>query len=453
MLGFMKRENSKIEGLTGKEYNLMNPFDPNSPRVYVSDNAPDVSPDPHHDIPDTIVQQFGGLNMTHLDATLMNGFVANGETHMKGLGVNVMKCHTPKTVPVISSLAREFGLFNYWFSAAPASTEPNRMYLHSATSYGAGLEPGYAQMYSGYPQKTIFESLEDAGKSWKVYYAQTSTILWFQEMRKSRYWNNFWAYSRFFDDVKSGNLPTYSFIEPRYFSIPFYPAEDQHPDHPVSAGEYVLKEIYEVLRNSDLWNRTALLITYDEHGGFYDHVQSPIKGVPAPDDQLSHDFDDVIGKPFNFTRLGVRVPTIIVSPWVPKGTIINRPQGPTATSQYDHSSLCATLKTMYNLEGYLTKRDEWAGNFEFVFNLLDKPRTDCPTKLPDPVVGSKMEIEMWTKSGQNKVSGLQKSLIRTLARMNGDTWDEKTNPIENEHHGAQVLEHHMKKFHRVHRWT
>ena len=261
MLGYLKKVNPKVDGLSGREYNLLNPFDPNSPRIYVSDAASDVSPDPHHDIPDTIIQQFGGLNVSTRGTPTMSGFVANGESFAKGLGVELMKCHNLKTVPVLSTLAKEFALFNYWFPSAPASTEPNRMFLHSATSYGAGREPGYAEMVSGYPQKTVFESLEDAGKTWKVYYAQTSTILWFEEMRKTRYWNNYWSYSRFLDDASSGNLATYSFIEPRYFSVPFYPAEDQHPDHPVSAGEAVLKEVYEALRNSPVWNKTALLIT------------------------------------------------------------------------------------------------------------------------------------------------------------------------------------------------
>jgi phospholipase C len=211
----MRKENSKIDGLTGKEYNLMNPFNKHSARVFVSDDAQDVSPDPHHDIPDTLQQQFGGPNMTHLDPPPMSGFVANGESFYKGLGMEVMKAHKVSTVPVLTMLAREFALFNYWFASVPASTEPNRMFLHSGTSWGSAREPGYAEAYNGFPQKTVFETLDDVGKTWKVYYAQTSTILWFQEMRKSQYWNNFWSYNKFFDDVAQGTLQTYIIIDPR----------------------------------------------------------------------------------------------------------------------------------------------------------------------------------------------------------------------------------------------
>ncbi|OIW22009.1 hypothetical protein TanjilG_28668 [Lupinus angustifolius] len=102
-------------------------------------------------------------------------------------------------------------------------------------------------------------------------------------------------------------------IEPRYFDTKLFPGNDDHPSHDVYRGQMLVKEVYETLRSSPQWNQTLLLITYDEYGGFYDHVPTPIRGVPSPDGIRS-------SENFNFDRLGVRVPTIAVSPWIEKGT-------------------------------------------------------------------------------------------------------------------------------------
>lgn len=87
---------------------------------------------------------------------------------------------------------------------------------------------------------------------------------------------------------------------------------DQHPDHSVREGERLMKNVYEALRKSPKWNETLFIITYDEHGGFYDHVSPPQEGVPSPDGK-----DNIYG--FDFKRLGLRVPTILISPWIEKG--------------------------------------------------------------------------------------------------------------------------------------
>jgi phospholipase C len=145
----------------------------------------------------------------------------------------------------------------------------------------------------------------------------------------------------------------------------------------VANGQRLVKEVYEALRAGPQWNQTLLIVTYDEHGGFYDHVATPTAGVPSP--------DGVRGPPpffFKFDRLGVRVPTIMISPWIKKGTVVGRASGPTDTSEYEHSSIPATIKKIFNLSSdFLTKRDAWAGTFEHIFTELDQPRTDCPGTL------------------------------------------------------------------------
>jgi len=120
----------------------------------------------------------------------------------------------------------------------------------------------------GLPQKTIMTSLMDAGKTWKVYYELIASALFMRELRF--YPSHFETLYGFFDDCKSGNLPTYSHVEPRYFSlVGEYLANDQHPSHEISQGEMFIKEIYEAVRASPLWNKTALVITYDEHSTEY----------------------------------------------------------------------------------------------------------------------------------------------------------------------------------------
>src|SRR5262249_15016491 len=169
----------------------------------------------------------------------------------------------------------------------------------------------------------------------------------------------------FFDDAKTGRLPAYSFIEPRYTDFLFLKANDQHPPHDVALGEYLIADIYEAVRNSPQWEQSLLVILADEGGGIYDHLPPP--RTVNPDDKVSRSFD--------FTRLGTRVPAVLVSPYIPKRTIDSQ--------VYDHTSLLATLEMRFGLPA-LTKRDAQANTFEGVLS-NPGPRTDAPSQLPRPV--------------------------------------------------------------------
>ena len=126
-----------------------------------------------------------------------------------------------------------------------------------------------------------------------------------------------------------------------------------------------MKNVYEALRNGPLWEETLLLITYDEHGGFYDHVPPPQRGVPSPDGICTKEG-------FNYERLGVRIPTLAVSPWIQRNTLVH--DAPAAqkpdesTSEYELSSIPATLRKIFpQLGGPLNRRDAWAATFEHVW--------------------------------------------------------------------------------------
>ncbi len=193
----------------------------------------------------------------------------------------------------------------------------------------------------------------------------------------------FGTYPQFLKDCNEGNLPEYSFIEPNYNDHDTDSGEevanDQHPDHNIQAGELFMASVYNAIKgNAQLWQSTALLIVYDEHGGIYDHVVPP---ACTPDLKSASGLDTGTGVPFAFDRLGVRVPAILVSPWIPKGTVVNR--------VFDHASIPATI-TKYFLGDYSprspreTTADVFiepnAGTVDPARNLLslDTMRTDCP---------------------------------------------------------------------------
>jgi phospholipase C len=180
----------------------------------------------------------------------------------------------------------------------------------------------------------------------------------------------------FFKDAKNNKLPAYSFIEPRFNdrSTPgsFVQASDQHPDHNVLEGDNLIRRVYEAIRGNQAgWENTLLVITYDEHGGLPDHVPPPATVNPGdrPPDTLV----------FNFERLGIRVPAVLVSPFIAKGTIVHN-------KVFDHTSIIATARKLFISDfanSFLTERDRHANTFEDVLTLAS-PRTDN-VKIPKPI--------------------------------------------------------------------
>jgi phospholipase C len=174
-----------------------------------------------------------------------------------------------------------------------------------------------------------------------------------------------------------GTLPAYCLIEPRYYDSDqgdnVFEASDQHPDHNVGAGERLIRDVYTALRkNQQVWESTILLITYDEPGGLYDHVTPPATVNPDGMNAQNPGENTAPGlPPFDFTRLGIRVPAVIVSPYVEAGTIDH--------TVYDHTSTLATARKLFLGPGwqgtFLTLRDQAANTFEGTLTRTD-PRTD-----------------------------------------------------------------------------
>ncbi|CAK8560115.1 unnamed protein product [Lathyrus sativus] len=420
MLGWMKFLNPKINGVTGLESNPISTSDPNSNRVQFSDRSIYVDPDPGHSIQD-IYEQIFGEPWSEASAAkklppMMEGFAQNATRQEKPKEATtltmteaVMNGFKPNLVPVYKELVKEFAVCDNWFASVPASTQPNRLYVHSATSHGLSSNDAY-KLIGGLPQKTIFDSLDENGFNFGIYHQQPPSTLFYRNLRQLKYINNFHEYGLTFKKhCEEGKLPNYVVIEQRFFDLFSIPANDDHPSHDVGEGQKFVKEVYEALRGSPQWNEMLFVITYDEHGGFYDHVPTPVDGVPSP--------DDIVGPEpfkFKFDRLGVRVPTIFISPWIEPGKVLHEPSGPFPTSQYEHSSIPATVKKIFNLPNFLTKRDAWAGTFESLLTLTS-PRTDCPEKLPDPI-----KLRETAAKERAKLSEFQEELVLMAATLNGD---------------------------------
>ncbi|KAF5188295.1 Non-specific phospholipase c1 [Thalictrum thalictroides] len=410
VLGWLKSIRPDIDGLIGTESNRVNATDHNSPEIFVSNDALFIDSDPGHSFQAIREQIFGSKNVSN--PAPMNGFVQQAMNMSETMAKTVMSGFKPGVLPVYTELANEFAVFDRWFASVPASTQPNRFYVHSATSHGATSNVR-KDLIHGFPQRTIFDSLDENDLSFGIYYQNIPATLFFKSLRKLKHVTKFHNYGlKFKLHAKWGKLPNYVVVEQRYFDNEILPANDDHPSHDVVMGQKFVKEVYETLRASPQWNETALLITYDEHGGFYDHVPTPVSGVPSP--------DGIIGpEPFHFRfdRLGVRVPSILISPWIEKGTVIHEPNGPTPQSQFEHSSIPATVKKLFNLNSnFLTKRDAWAGTFEDQFYLRDTPRNDCPEKLPE--VGK--PLRPWGAKEDASLSEFQVELIQLASQLNGD---------------------------------
>ncbi len=441
MLGYLPNGH----GLNGDEFNLVDPSDPNSERVKVSNKAEYITPvDPAHDYIN-VVKEIYGESGTLANPAPMNGFVAVHIQQAKGdveMGKTIMQCFDPAKIPALTTLANEFCLCDRWFAAVPGPTWLNRFFAHSATSDGMIVDSARHR----YRMRTIYESLEENGYPWTVYYGDVP-----QSIILENNWNKLDHYKRFESfhvDLEEGRLATYTFIEPRYINFHEWKATDQHPPHDVRLGEYLIAEVYDGLRSSQFWEKSLLVVLYDEHGGFFDPVPPPVS-LPNPDGKKSRH------PAFDFTRLGVRVPAILVSPWVEKGAV--------DSTIYEHSSLPATIKTLFTLPNGLTARDKAANTFEKNLS-RSQPRSDAPLLLPVP--GEPEEIrrhrelmrtnslEKWRKGevdpeqvSNEPLSTFQEALVGLAGRLNrrahARAWAAE---IKTEHQAAQHIHESLARF-------
>ena len=365
---------------------------------------------------------------------VMTGYVDNyngaGGMSSTNLG-DVMTYLTPQQLPVTAYLAQNFGVCDQWFASVPSQTFVNRIFALCAAPQ-ITIEPQYSVVndldhlvdpFNPYEPfelnvlntESLPSQLENAGQSWKLYFHdysiafQTIPYIANNPQNVSTFDNSDWGdttpaqlpsppASTFVDDVQNHALPAFSFIEPRY-QFNFHDVQSQlppsssHPgsiDYPPSisppnpsnppidatGGELLLMQVYNLLRNSNYWNQTLLIITYDEAGGVYDHVAptvatppgtvyiDPGDGTPPTKSQAvppakATTSDDSAANGFGYTVFGGRVPAIIVSPYVAQASTIRAASG----ASFDHTSIIQTVYEIFGIAGAknalssLTSRD------------------------------------------------------------------------------------------------
>ncbi|HLM24730.1 MAG TPA: alkaline phosphatase family protein [Pyrinomonadaceae bacterium] len=279
-------------------------------------------------------------------------------------------------LPVTGWLAQNFAVSDAWFGSSPTQTFPNRFFVNCATSGGYVQDLDYLCQLEVWPNfPSIFELLDGPGGpnpvNWKVYFhdyaisTMIKYVLEAYEQVRNFDTSDFGSETKtptFFDDLNNHTLPKYSFIEPRYGGIDNLPPNSNHPPNNVLEGEILLATVYNAIAQSDYyWPRTLLMITYDEHGGCFDHVVPPAAIPPG---------GTVLRNPstFGFDRYGPRVPAILVSPYIQAGTVL-RPNGfaynpvsngittTNSVTPFDHTSIIKTVCECFNIQGNLTQRD------------------------------------------------------------------------------------------------
>lgn len=373
-----KKKYPDINGLTGNESNP----DTNGNVVKVQPNAKfqsQLDPDPDHHFPGVDRQIFGGAAPGPARVANMQGFVKDyfTQTHNVKRSHNIMSYFSPDKLPVLTTLATEFAVFNGWFSSIPGPTICNRAFAHYGTSFG---QVGMDIFYILDPIASVYERMIQAGHTAKIYYYdQQSSTMEIVNLLKNQP-QIFASYAQFIGDCQSNTLPEYSFIEPCYNDHPGpgggeILASDQHPDHHVGEGERFIANTYNAIRGSAAWDSTALLIVYDEHGGIYDHVVPP---ACTPDGYVAKPDATGTGEEFNFGRLGIRVPAILVSPYIPKGTIVAGTESSNPRI-FEHASIPATVTNFFlNGDAKRTLREKNASTFLDLLSDEKRPDVDIP---------------------------------------------------------------------------
>lgn len=313
-----------------------------------------------------------------------SGYVSSYRDRGSAFPAKAMHVYAPEQLPILNTLAKEFAICDNWFSSMPGPTWPNRLFVHAASSAGLDDSPGTwdtitTTLIDGYrfDNGTLYDELEDKCLNWLVFEGdETPQVFALSGMTYNAIQGRFRNFEDFVASVNDREFPaSYTFIEPDYGNImPWTPGDftcgnSQHPLDDVTRGEKLIKDVYEAVRNSHLWESSAIIVTYDEHGGFFDHVTPPPTvhpGDSVTDNENNHNN-------FDFTQLGVRVPTVVISPLIKKGVIDH--------GVYDHASVVKTVSDIFGLSS-LTDRDRSANSLLHLFT-LSTPRTDTPEVLPD----------------------------------------------------------------------
>jgi phospholipase C len=310
--------------------------------------------DPHHEVPRVAVQ------LEKDNSGFVKDFSQQYPDSTPEARQQIMNYYPLDFLPALHSLGRHFAVCDRWFASVPGPTWPNRFFALSGTSNGRvnmpddGTHdvdlPGYFQQ----TQKTLFDRLNERAINWKVYFHDIPQTTVLNSQREPHNVARYFYIDQFYEDARGlqSDFPAYCLIEPDFMG---YGQNDGHPPHDIMRSEKLIADVFNAIRARDaLWDSTLFIVVFDEHGGFYDHVVPPLAEPP----------DDAQPSEYPFNQLGLRVPAILVSPWVKPGVV---------HTQFDHTSLLKYLTDKWGL-GPLGRRTAGANSIGTVISL---ERHDC----------------------------------------------------------------------------
>jgi phospholipase C len=318
----------------------------------------------------------------------MDGFATANAVTADPNGRRAMGYYTAADLPYYYDLLDHFAFSDTYFSSVLDQTFPNRFYLLSGTSFGHirndfPIPPG-ANVLTDYSQPTIFNRLDAKHISWRIYFNEVPFAFLYGYVRTHALGHVF-PITQYFIDAAAGTLPQVSFVDP-IFLASVNTENDEHPPSNVQNGQKLVETVVGALFRSPNWKDSAFILTYDEHGGYYDHLPPPKAPLPdgiAPMLQPG----DVPGV---FDQLGIRVPVVVVSPWSKKhyvSTALPLQQGGANPAYanpahiYSHTSILATLEARFSLAP-LTARDASSNTLADFFNFSVKHFATPPALKP-----------------------------------------------------------------------
>lgn len=280
-------------------------------------------------------------------------------------GQRAMGYYDETDLPFYYDVAKTFAIADRYFCSLLGPTYPNRFYLLTGTSFGHVRND---MMTGGFKQRTIFDTLDDNHISWKVYYGDVPFVYLFHIKTPG----NRVKFEQFARDAAAGTLPQVAFIDPAFSTIAG-PETDEHPPSNIQVGQQLVSGVVQTLLHSSAWPTSALFLTYDENGGFYDHVAPPPACVPDDIEPMADPTDPNTTFPAQFDRYGFRVPLVVVSPYAKPGFVSH--------TVYDHTSILRFIETRFDLPA-LTNRD---ANADPMLDLFDfsTPRLLNPPSLSE----------------------------------------------------------------------
>lgn len=395
-----------VNGLTGNESNTVS----STGKVYkVVENANDPMPiGPGHEFLDTMGQLCGTSvanpyddpyasyppinNSGFIDSYIeMGASTATSSSTDQPQASDVMHCcNSAQQVPVLYWLAKEFAVCDTWYSSMPGPTWPNRLFAMGGSSGGLDDSPDTGEtigweFFTGfkYENGSIFDAVKANDYSYRCY-----NDFWnkYDSRSAGQHTTGSFAivsgldhiavdevhgFDHFAQDINLQYPYQFTWIEPNYGDADgdFSGGSSQHPVDSLAAGEAMLKDLYQTLRTSPYWATSLLVVTYDEHGGFYDHVAPPAATIPGDTAQQT----GVNTNGFTFNQYGIRVPAVVISPRIPKGTVDH--------TLYDHTSIMRTVEKVLGF-GHLTERDHKANDLRALMSLT-APRY-APARVDGP---------------------------------------------------------------------